>query len=95
MSALFQNFYGTGMAKRLLRYCLTKQELLDESTMDLENLDLTFGRNSVLEFRDVGIRLKVSLAREPRTPIFARSHRGRLEREWKVDIRFTRNSRPC
>lgn len=47
------------MPKRLLRYALAKLELLDAETLDMENLDLAIGRNSVFEFRDVGVKLKV------------------------------------
>jgi autophagy-related protein 2 len=50
------------MPKRLLRYALSRLELLDADALDLDNLDLAWGRNTVLEFRDVGIRLKVSRA---------------------------------
>lgn len=60
MAALFQSFRSSSMPKRLLRYALSRLELLDAEALDLENLDLAFGRNSVLEFRDVGIQLPVS-----------------------------------
>jgi autophagy-related protein 2 len=47
------------MPKRLLRYVLTRLDLLDAEALDMENLDLAWGRNTVLEFRDVGIKLQV------------------------------------
>lgn len=47
------------MPKRLLRYVLTRLDLLDAEALDMENLDLAWGRNTVLEFRDVGIKLSV------------------------------------
>ena len=47
------------MPKRLLRYCLSKLELLDADALDMDNLDLALGRNTMFEFRDVGIKLKV------------------------------------
>ena len=48
------------MPKRLLRYALSRLELLDADALDMDNLDLAFsGRNTVFEFRDVGIKLKV------------------------------------
>lgn len=47
------------MPKRLLRYALSRLELLDAEALDMENLDFALGRNTVLEFRDVGIKLKV------------------------------------
>lgn len=52
------------MPKRLLRYALSQLELLEEETLDLDNLDLAFGRTTTLEFKDVGVRLKVSVAPE-------------------------------
>ncbi|PNY25148.1 Autophagy-like protein 2 [Tolypocladium capitatum] len=55
---LFQSFRTSSMPKRLLRYALSRLELLDAEALDLENLDFALGRNTVLEFRDVGIRLK-------------------------------------
>jgi autophagy-related protein 2 len=48
------------MPKRLLRYALAKLELLDTEALGMDNLDFAIGRNTVLEFRDVGIKLKVS-----------------------------------
>lgn len=47
------------MPKRLLRYALSRLELLDADALDMDNLDLALGRNTVFEFRDVGIKLKV------------------------------------
>lgn len=47
------------MPKRLLRYALSRLDFLDDDALDTDNLDLALGRNTVLEFRDVGIKLKV------------------------------------
>ncbi|KAK5992280.1 Autophagy-related protein 2 [Cladobotryum mycophilum] len=58
MAGLFQSFRSSSMPKRLLRYALSRLDLLDSDALDLENLDLALGRNTVFEFRDVGIRLK-------------------------------------
>ena len=49
------------MPKRLLRYALSRLELIDAEALDLDNLDLALGRNSVFEFRDVGVKLSVCL----------------------------------
>lgn len=49
------------MPKRLLQYALSRLEILDTDALDLDNLDIVFGKNSVFEFRDVGLRLKVSI----------------------------------
>ncbi|TLS30116.1 hypothetical protein PpBr36_02825 [Pyricularia pennisetigena] len=57
MASLFQSFRGSAMPKRLLRYALARLDLLDSDALDLDNLDLAIGRNTVLEFRDVGIKL--------------------------------------
>lgn len=59
MASLFQSFRGSAMPKRLLRYALSRLELLDSDALDMDNLDLALGRNTVLEFRDVGIKLQV------------------------------------
>ncbi|KAH8202291.1 hypothetical protein TruAng_003568 [Truncatella angustata] len=46
------------MSKRLLRYALSRLELLDTDTLDVDKLDLEWGVNNVLTFQDVGIRLE-------------------------------------
>jgi autophagy-related protein 2 len=61
MATYFQSFRSSSMPKRLLRYVLTRLDLLDADALDMENLDMAWGRNSVLEFRDVGIKLQVRL----------------------------------
>ncbi|KAG6000533.1 hypothetical protein E4U54_001381 [Claviceps lovelessii] len=58
MAALFQSFRGSGMPKRLLRYALSRLDLLDAEALDMDNLDLALGRNTVFEFRDVAIKQK-------------------------------------
>ena len=47
------------MPKRLLRYALSRLELLDAEALDMDNLDLAIGMNTVFEFRDVGVKLEV------------------------------------
>jgi autophagy-related protein 2 len=49
----------TSIQKRLLRYALSRLELLDTDALDLDRLDISWGSKSTLEFRDVGLRLKV------------------------------------
>ncbi|OBS29282.1 hypothetical protein FPOA_03219 [Fusarium poae] len=58
MAAFFQSFRSSSMPKRLLRYALSRLELLDADALEMDNLDLAIGRNTVFEFRDVGIKLK-------------------------------------
>lgn len=48
------------MPKRLLQYALSRLEILDTDALDLENLDIAWGKNSTFEFKDVGLRLRVS-----------------------------------
>ena len=47
------------MAKRLLRYGLSKADIFEDDALSLDNLELTLGRKNVVEFRDVGLKLKV------------------------------------
>lgn len=61
MAGLFQSFRSSNMPKRLLRYALSRLELLDSDALDMDNLDLALGRNTVFEFRDVGVQLDVSV----------------------------------
>ncbi|KAK3942264.1 autophagy-related protein 2 [Diplogelasinospora grovesii] len=58
MASFFQSFRSSLMPKQLLRFALSRLELLDEQALDLENLDFALGRNTVLEFRDVGLVLQ-------------------------------------
>lgn len=59
MASFFQSFRSSSMAKQLLRFALSRLDLLDAQALDLENLDFAIGRNTVLEFRDVGLVLQV------------------------------------
>ncbi|KAL2269171.1 hypothetical protein VTJ83DRAFT_4017 [Remersonia thermophila] len=57
MASFFQSFRSSSMSKQLLRFALSKLDLLDSEALDLDNLDFALGRNTVLEFRDVGLVL--------------------------------------
>lgn len=46
------------MPKRLLQYVLARIEILDTDALDLQNLDIAWGKNSTFEFRDVAMRMK-------------------------------------
>jgi len=65
MATLFQSFRSSSMPKRLLRYALARLDFLDTDALDIDNLDFALGRNTVLEFRDVGTRLKVPIPSPP------------------------------
>lgn len=49
----------SSIQKRLLRYALSKIEILDIDALDLKNLDIAWGTKSILEFKDTPLRLKV------------------------------------
>ncbi|KAK4236119.1 hypothetical protein C8A03DRAFT_36002 [Achaetomium macrosporum] len=57
MASFFQSFRTSLMPKQLLRFALSRLDVLDKQTLDLEKLDFALGRNTVLEFRDVGLLL--------------------------------------
>lgn len=59
--AMASFFLPSSIQKRLLRYALSRLEFLDADVLDVEHLDITWGTRSVLEFRDVPLRLKVLL----------------------------------
>lgn len=43
--------------KRLLRYALSRLDFLETEDLDLENLGITFGQRSIIELKDIGIRV--------------------------------------
>lgn len=58
MASFFRSFGSSNMSKRLLRYALSRLEFLDTDALDVDKLDLEWGRNNVLTFQDVGIKLE-------------------------------------
>ncbi len=58
-------FLPSFFQKRLLRYALSRLELLDTDALDLERLDIVWGKRSTVELRDVGLRLKVNATDDP------------------------------
>jgi autophagy-related protein 2 len=56
----FPDFFKTSsMSKRLLQFAFSKLDIFDADSLDLGNLDVAWGKKSAVEFRDVGLRLKV------------------------------------
>ena len=51
-------FLPSFLQKRILRYALSRLELLDTDALGLEDLDITWGKRSTVELRDVGIHTK-------------------------------------
>ena len=48
-------FLPSFLQKRILRYALSRLELLETGNLDLENLDITWGKRSTVELRDIAI----------------------------------------
>ena len=48
-------FLPSFLQKRILRYALSRLEVLETGNLDLENLDVTLGKRSTIELRDVAI----------------------------------------
>ena len=55
-------FLPSFVQKRLLRYALSRLELVDTDALDLDNLGITWGQRSSFELKNVGLRLQVSLS---------------------------------
>ena len=47
------------LGKRLLRYALSRLELFETEDLDLEKLDIAWGKKSTIELRNIGLHLKV------------------------------------
>ena len=53
-------FLPSFFQKRILRYALSRLGLLDTDALDLERLDIAWGKKSTIELRDVGVHTRVS-----------------------------------
>lgn len=56
-------FLPSSLQKRILRYALSRLELLDTDGLDLEKLDIVWGKRSTVELREVGVHLTVRTRR--------------------------------
>lgn len=54
-------FLPSFFQKRLLRYALSRLELVDTEALDLDRLGIRWGQRSTVELQDIGLRLEVSL----------------------------------
>lgn len=52
-------FLPSYFQKRLLRYALTRLEFVNTDDLDLDKLGVTLGQRSVIELKDVGLRIQV------------------------------------
>jgi autophagy-related protein 2 len=48
----------SSIQKRLLRYALNRSGLLDVTGIDLDNLDISWGRRTALEFKNVSLNVE-------------------------------------
>ncbi|OJJ49120.1 hypothetical protein ASPZODRAFT_129525 [Penicilliopsis zonata CBS 506.65] len=62
-------FLPSFFQKRLLRYALSRLELVDTEALDLDSLGIRWGQRSTVELRDVGLKLEklASLLRLPKS----------------------------
>lgn len=51
-------FLPSYFQKRLLRYALSRLDLLDTEALDLNNLGITIGQRSVIELKNVGVKIE-------------------------------------
>lgn len=67
-------FLPSYFQKRLLRYALARLDFIDSEELDLDNLGLSWGQRTVVELKNVGIKVKriVDVLQLP--PSFALSH---------------------
>lgn len=61
------NWIPSSIQKRLLRYALNKSGLLDVTDIDLDDLDISWGRRTALEFKNVKLNVQylTALAKLP------------------------------
>jgi autophagy-related protein 2 len=52
-------FIPSNIQKRFLRYALSRLELLDNESLDLDQLDIAWGSRSSIELRDVRLNVEV------------------------------------
>ena len=52
------SFIPSYLQKRLLRYALSRLDLIEDDDLDLDNLGVTFGQRSVVELKNVSIKVK-------------------------------------
>ena len=57
MASTMAAWIPASIKQRILRFALDKIGIFDGSTIDLDNLNIAFGRLNTLEFRDVGLHV--------------------------------------
>lgn len=54
----------SGVQKKVLWYAISHFGIIDTNALDLEQLDITFGKRSEIILRDVGLQINVGLMNE-------------------------------
>lgn len=67
-------FLPSYFQKRLLRYALNRLDFIDSDEFDLDNLGLTWGQRTVVELKNVGIKVKRLIDLFQLPPTFVLSH---------------------
>jgi len=65
--ASYFNFIPSNIQERVLRYALSRLELVDTDELQLDRLGIVWGKRSIVELRDVGLKIKVVDIYSPRT----------------------------
>lgn len=55
-------FLPASFQKRILRFALTYLDFVETDDLDLDKLDITLGQRSVIELKNVGLRIQVCQA---------------------------------
>ena len=53
-------FIPLGVQKRLLRYALSRLELLNTDLLDLDKFDISLGKKSTIDLKDVAVHTEVT-----------------------------------
>lgn len=61
MAAFFQPFWTSSMPKRLLRYVLYKLDYFETDALDLDKIDVAWGKAGHLTWQDVGVKIEACL----------------------------------
>ena len=54
-------FLFSSFPKRVLRYALSRLEILDSEDVDLENLDIKWGKSSTVDLQGVSLNIEVKM----------------------------------
>jgi hypothetical protein len=83
-SAMANFFLPSFFQKRLLRYALSRLQLIDADALDLDSLGIRWGQRSTIELRDVGLKLPVCIAGYLHIPLYRGDNFLRPFRDSKV-----------